>query len=230
MEEGATLADLFAFTSRQKMNLADGDHRQLPDHWVIDWERMTLPPRPGSGGAEQIDLTFAADMLSSVGEEQVTEHGSILFRNLLRGFHRRIPFGQMLAQEYGLAVLDPNDILAALPPINVDRPDGYATFAADPGMTMPMVAEKIGIHEETPAWLYFLFEAKVTEHGQRVGPTASNIIADTIVGLMRAMPQLLLQPESAGWHPKDSPLKGPGDRLLTSLRDFLLYTQTLTRG
>ncbi len=89
-EDGATLEDLFAFTTRNNMQTDAVETLALPDHWVIDWNRMTRvlsqpasgQPRP-FGRAEQIDVNIARDMLNLVGDSDVAVHGSILFRSHL---------------------------------------------------------------------------------------------------------------------------------------------------
>ena len=213
--EGATLQQLFTFTTHQNMGEPGAATLQLPDHWVIDWDRMSRPTEAGAiGGAEKIDLTFAPGMLNAMGMQHAVEHGSILFRNLMRGYHRRIPFGQVLAAEYGLDPLDEDDIRAALPKGHVDGPLSE---------TLREVAERLGMLRETPAWLYFLCEARQRERGERIGPAASQIIADTIVGLMQHMPTSVLNHDGGAWHPRQSPLKDGDDEGLTSIRKLLLF-------
>jgi hypothetical protein len=194
------------------MQTAEAETLALPDHWVIDWDRMTRAParkgtatRPGLGGAEQIDMIFARDMLNLVGDSTVAVHGSILFRNLMRSFHRRIPFGQRLACAYEVPVLAPDEIRAALPP------------------GLQAAAERAGLLVETPAWLYFLCEARLREAGERIGPTASHIIAETITGLLRLEPDSILNHQQGTWHPRLSPLRAKGADSLTSLRRFLIF-------
>jgi hypothetical protein len=184
----------------------------LPDHWVIDWDRMTRTA--AVGGAEKIDLNFANDMLNVMGASDIPVHGSILFRNLMRGFHRRIPFGQVLADACGIKPLDEDDIRAVLPAGSDRQPGSRALreFAID-----------FGFLKETPAWLYFLAEARHHEAGEKVGPTASVIIADTIVGLMRHLESDVLNPGAGGWHPEESPLKDAGGNALTSIRSLLMF-------
>lgn len=220
MAPAASLMDLFNFTSQNNMAQSAGAPPiHLPDHWVIEWERLTREPSPpqvnetAHGRAERIDLHFAPDMLNVAGEAMVPEHGSILFRNLMRGFHRRMPFGQQLADACGIPRLMPDQLRAAMP--------RYLSTAGED--TSPAAAaERLGLIEETPAWLYLICESDVMEDGTRLGPTASTIIADTMVGLMRANPASLLG-EAAGWHPKESPLKGTDGHPLTTLRAFLLW-------
>jgi hypothetical protein len=213
----ATLEDLLAFTSDRQMGDPLGRIPQLPDHWVIDWDRLTRnqppgAPRGASGQAERIDLDFAPDMLNAAGDARVIEHGSIFFRNLLRGFHRRIPFGQKLADQYNVPRLSRDQIKAAMP----QGPSPAGTYPADSAATL-------GILDETPAWLYFLCEAQALEEGTRVGPTASHIIADTIVSLLRGQSSAVLGKGGAAWHPKQSRLLGPLDKPLVSLRAFLEF-------
>jgi Animal haem peroxidase len=213
-EDVATLQELFKFTTQRNMGSDGAVTLQLPDHWVIDWARMSRPPgAEGPSGAEKIDLSFANDMLNAMGASEVATHGSILFRNIMRGFHRRIPFGQVLARAYGVKVLSRADIRKALPS---GRIDGRGTqslrdFAADKGFL-----------DETPAWLYFLCEARIREKGERIGATASHLIADTITGLMRHMPNSVLNHKGGTWHPRDAEaITGPGG--LTTIGDLLLF-------
>lgn len=194
---GASLQQLFQFTTHRNMGSSAAETLQLPDHWVIDWNRMSRPSgAAGGGGAERIDLTFASDMLNAIGASDVAAHGSILFRNIMRGFHRRIPFGQVLAREYGVRVLDSGDIAAALPPGFIDGPGSPR---------LPDFAARNGLLQETPAWLYFLCEAHIRESGERIGESASHLIADTITGLMRHMPHSVLNHDGGTWHPDQTP-------------------------
>jgi hypothetical protein len=220
ISQGATLADLFNFTSKLNMNNPGGPLTLLPDHWVIDWDRMTRMPMPMgndqafSSGPEQIDLSFAPTMLDSAGNATIAVHGSILYRNLLRGFHRRIPFGQTLATACEIDRLTPDQIRTALVQV---------APTSDPDPDLAATAERLGFLEETPAWLYLLCEAKILEKGARVGPTASQIIADTIVGLMRHNAASLLRYQEGRWHPRDSMLKDRHSNPLDSLRALLVF-------
>ncbi|NJS38370.1 MAG: hypothetical protein HC783_04390 [Rhodobacteraceae bacterium] len=217
LADRATLAQLFSFTSARQMGDPWGRIPQLPDHWVIDWDRMTRSdapanPKDASGRAERIDLVLAPDMLSEAGDARITEQGSILLRNLLRGFHRRMPFGQKLATACGVQILPREKIRAAMP----QRPSPSGTYPAK-------IADALGILDETPAWLYFLCEAKVLEDGTRIGPTASQIIADTILSLLQHHASPVLRNGGTPWHPRDSPLQDMSGKPIESLRSFLLF-------
>lgn len=201
----ALLQDLFHFTSRGGMAGRSG---QLPDHWLVDWQRLIREDGEELGQAERIDMNFANDMLNVVGESNQLALGSIFLRNILRGFHRRIPFGQDLAKAYGVPVLDVRALAAAMP-------------ETTPGLRR--AAQEMGFLAETPAWVYFLCEASALEDGQRLGPTASHIIADTFIGLMKNDPESVLRAEGGGWHPRTSPLKFVSGEALTSIGAMLLF-------
>ena len=202
--QGASLGQLFSFTTHRRMA---GQGVQLPDHWVIDWGRLGrisgsvgAPDERGSR-AERLDLNFANDMFNLPDPSQSLPHRSIFLRNLLRGYHRRMPFGQDLAHAYGLPVLTPAEVASVIP----NRP-----AAATPVLTLRQVTANLGILTNTPAWLYMLCESQVREGGNRLGPTASHIIADTIVGLLKQRPDTVLTLGPTPWTPKASPLRGAG--------------------
>jgi hypothetical protein len=215
ISQAATLGQLFGFTSNGQMA---GQGVQLPDHWVIDWGRLshisgTVGAEDERGSrAEKLDLNFANDMFNLQEKDQILPHRSIFLRNLLRGYHRRMPFGQDLARAYGLPVLTPAEVSSAIP----QRP------AADtPALSLRQVTANLGMLDHTPAWLYILCESQVREGGERLGPTASHIIADTIVGLLKLRPNTVLTTGPRPWSPHTSPLKGAGGAPLTSLRSLM---------
>lgn len=204
LRDHAKLAELFAFTSKGGMAPFSG-LTQLPDHWIADWNRLTRPPADDQLGADAIDMTFAHDMLNVMANGAMLEHGSIFFRNLIRGFHRRLSFGQDLARAYGLEPLKPSAITSALP----------AELRTDPA------AREFDTH--TPAWLYCLCEAQQQQpNGQRLGPLASHIIADTIIGLLKHNDASVLCVDNGRWTPAVSKLKLHGQDL-TSIRALLLF-------
>lgn len=100
-------------------------------------------------------------------------------------------------------------------------PDGAPPGPGGKGLLDTVSA--LGFLRDTPAWLYFLCESLQRENGERVGPTASQIIADTLVGLIRLNQGSLLNQDGGGWHPRDSVLGGAEGRGLTTLRKLLLF-------
>ena len=215
LQPTATLIDLFAFTSSGDMKGQD----QLPDHWVIDWNRMTADEAenatPDRSRSEQIDLRFAQGLMSAVVNAPTHELESIVARNLVRGFHRRIPFGQILADLCEEPVLTPEDICKAMP--NALAEDPMHPDTGDEAM------RRMELASQTPAWLYFLCEAKLREGGERLGPTASRIIAETFVTLMRPKDGAVADDDTSVWEPAQSPLRTADGYPVATLRDLLLF-------
>jgi hypothetical protein len=207
VSEAATLHELFTFTSHAQMGLFAGVANQLPDHWLASWDRLSRVSGSPPGGADRIDMRFASGMLNNIRHSGNLLDSSIFFRNVIRGFFRRIAFGQDYARAYGLAPLPPARVLSAMPEETRDA------------------AKAAGIHENTPAWLYFLCEADLLENGERLGPVASHIIADTLTGLIRHHGGSLLELNGRPWHPEDGVLKTRDGKPLDSLRMLLLCAE-----
>jgi hypothetical protein len=174
---------------------------------VADWNRLTRLSGTPRGGADRIDMSFAADMLNHMQHAGNLLHASIFFRNVMRGFFRRISFGQDFARAYGIPPLSARQVLSAIP--KTARPAAAAA----------------GLGQSTPAWLYFMCEADVLEAGERVGPTASRIIADSITGLIRHHGGERLKLDGRPWHPRQSALRTQNGKPLDSLRALLLCAE-----
>ena len=84
-------------------------------------------------------------------------------RNLLRQLTWGLPSGQAVARAMGVPSLSPADLS--------DIGGVYAPFAAS-----------------TPLWYYILAEAKVAADGLNLGPVGGRIVAETLIGLLRADP------------------------------------------
>jgi Animal haem peroxidase len=222
MDRSASLNDLFAFTSGGRMNNSTDPLKQLPDLWVVDWARLTRVDAKPNSGADPIDTRIAELMIAmstpslKAGDD---EHRSIIPRNILRGFHRRIPCGQSLVEALRLArginmpVLSADKIKAMLP-----------KEAAE-------IAVSNGLTAQTPAWLYFLCEAEAetTQNpgGPPLGPAASCIIAETIIGLLKLNPNSVLNVKDGGWRPDTSDLKLPHNKPINTIKDFLKFAGVL---
>ena len=70
----ASLGQLFMFTSRKMMGDDSGNTRQLPNHWVPDWKRLTEARVTGETGAESIDSRITVSMLDGLGHINNLEH------------------------------------------------------------------------------------------------------------------------------------------------------------
>lgn len=209
----ASLGSLFDFTSRNDMGGSANPLKQLPDHWVIEWERfLRADPADINSRADRIDPLIAGHMTNLPTPAQNIPHrlSSISNRNLKRGFHRFIASGQKLAAVLSVEVTAPDAIC-----------DAFGGGEAADGL------RRKGFDRETPAWAYFLCEAAVKTQGNLPGPTAAAIVAETIVGLLKRDPGSVLNARASdglrGWTPADSPLRTPDGVPVDSIRAFLRY-------
>jgi Animal haem peroxidase len=96
----AKLSDLFSFSSAK--GLTEKNLDQVPDHWIIDWNRF-LGEKSQSTASNQIDPIITrqmTDLPDNLPERKDIAHlSAIITRNLLRGYHRFIPSGQALCQK-----------------------------------------------------------------------------------------------------------------------------------
>jgi hypothetical protein len=107
-------------------------------------------------------------------------------RTLLRGAGLRLPSGQTIARAWGQSLLTPDQL-------RTDA-DGQLTLQGE-------ILAAAGLLQETPLWYYILKESELLETGNRVGPTGSIVIAETISGALRFDPNSFLNRAES----KDSP-------------------------
>ena len=133
-------------------------------------------------------------------------------RNLLRQLTWGLPSGQAVAHATGADALNPADL--------ADIAAVYAPFGA-----------------ATPLWYYILAEAKTAAGGLNLGPVGGRIVAETLIGLLRADPTsyLNLYPRFQPFLGTDltlGPTPNPnitGNRSYTRAH-FLYYAGVLTPG
>ncbi len=142
---------------------------------------------------KKIDTTISSVMftlpLPAIAPHTQTAPTVLPQRNLLRQLTWGLPAGQAVAAAMGedqLSAADLADIAAV-----------YRPFAAS-----------------TPLWYYVLAEAKVAADGLNLGPVGGRIVAETLIGLLRADPAsyLNLYPRFTPFLGTDLAL-GPGTRL-----------------
>jgi len=180
----AKLFDLFTFTGFSG-NLQGSP--TLPSNWVIDWTRfydfsgLGLPNHPKFNRARKIDTTLTGALkripgfLASVPKE----YRSLAVLDLMRGRAVGLPTGQDVAARLGVTALTPDQV------------------AQGPH---EKVLTDHGFQHETPLWYYLLKEAETLHAGERLGPVGSRIMAETLVGLIRASRVSILR--QAGWEPE----------------------------
>jgi hypothetical protein len=133
-------------------------------------------------------------------------------RNLLRQLTWGLPSGQALAKEMGVPALSSTDLAEIA---SVYKPFGTST----------------------PLWYYILAEAKVAAGGLTLGPVGGRIVAETLIGLLRADPTSYLSVYSRfrpflGTDMKMGPTPNPavtGNREYTR-SNFLFYAGVATPG
>jgi hypothetical protein len=133
-------------------------------------------------------------------------------RNLLRQLTWGLPSGQSIAQAMGVTPLSASDLS--------DIGAVYAPFATS-----------------TPLWYYILAEAKIATDGLTLGPVGGRIVAETLIGLLRADPAsyLSVNPRFTPFLGTDltiGPTPNPnitGNRSYTRAH-FLYYAGVVTPG
>jgi hypothetical protein len=75
-----------------------------------------------------------------------------------------------------------------------------------------------GFLAATPLWYYVLKEAEVRSNGNALGPIGSNIVAETIIGQVRADPDSYAN-HPGGWNPSKG-LTLPDGSLVVTIKDL----------
>ncbi|CDZ44758.1 peroxidase family protein [Neorhizobium galegae] len=196
----ATFGLLFRFTGKSGFIVGELDpnpgdfppnpQATLPSNWVIDWRRFFDLGTPAGGNfalnhSRLLD-PFVTPALHTLpghkpGLPREQEQQFILpFRNLSRGVQIGLPSGQDICRAMGIEPIKSSDIAKGA--------DGK-------------VAEKHGLHVNSPLWYYVLKEAEHYHQGKRLGPMASTIVAETFLGLVHGDKQSFLQKRS-NWKPE----------------------------
>ena len=147
----------------------------LPTNRRLDLTQIfDVPGHPPAQRAKRLDGRLAASLIGL--PEQVTgavgsdAYRSLAVRDLLRGETTRLPSGEAVAASMGVPALTPEQVGQAWP-------------------------------HGTPLWFYILKEAEhLGDGGDRLGPVGGRIVAEVLIGLLRADPgsYLALKPD---WQP-----------------------------
>jgi hypothetical protein len=195
----ATFELLFIFTGNGNPAFFGADN--LPFNWPAQFERLTgaearpvgAPATVPARFARKIDTRIAPPLadLSNEGHAEISERTRRLLkrlavRNRLRGYRLAIPTGQAVARSLGIAPLSRAQLLS-VPGAGDGTPSPVGDALVDGDFL-----------EETPLWFYVLKEAEVLRDGQRLGPVGSRIVAETILGQLRADPTSFV---NSGWDP-----------------------------
>jgi hypothetical protein len=166
----------------------------VPVERAIDWTlQFDIPGEREAQRAKKIDGRLPGCLIAMprqvTGEVEGSDFSSLANRDLERGQLVGLASGEAIAGAMGIEPLSPEQI----------------------GL------REIGWEDETPLWLYVLKEAETLEDGDRLGPVASRIVAEVLVGIVDSDPESFrtLEPD---WTPT-MPSRDP-DRF--SLTDILL--------
>lgn len=173
----------------------------LPSDWKIDWSHffMLSEHRPQVNAARKIDIRIARGLhnlkletvkqfnkaVAQQGADLVPPTNRLPVRTLWRGARMGLPTGQDVAKELHFECLDSDSQIATGTPEQVLR--------------------EYGLHRETPLWYYVLKEAELLgwtgpNGHQQLGPVGSRIVAEVVIGAIRACPDsyLVVNPS---WQP-----------------------------
>lgn len=178
-----------------------GADDKLTDDWQMIWPTMIGPN--ATVFARQISARIAHThgeiTTSIVSDPQAPTANKINLASetLIRGKRLSLPTAQVLtdwiqtnrADIGSLGTVDMND------PVKFAKATRYVT---------PQLLQSLenGLIEETPLWLYTLLESQAAEDGERLGPLASRIVAETLIAAIEADPNGILSPANQ-FQPED---------------------------
>ncbi|HXQ74408.1 MAG TPA: heme peroxidase family protein [Pyrinomonadaceae bacterium] len=177
----ASLSFLFTFSA---LSGQLGDFDTLPENWIIEWENF-VGANPRSK-ARRFDTKLANPLFELPTTQGTTEVGlgaMLAVRNLLRGYLLRMPTGQALATAMGLTPLTVAQI---------EEVASEVTPAAGEESQVDVLRSS-GFAERTPLWYYILAEAAFHAKGKHLGPVASTLIAEVLIGLIQKSENSILR-------------------------------------
>jgi hypothetical protein len=147
----------------------------VPAARVVDWAGLfDVPGRPPAQRAKKIDGRLPRSLIelpvAITGDVDDDLH-SLAVRDLERGSGVRLPSGEAVSRELGVAPLSPAEL--ALPD------------------------EWVG---ETPLWYYLLKESQSRADGDELGPAGGHIVGEVLVGIVKRDPESYLSVDP-GWRP-----------------------------
>jgi hypothetical protein len=160
---------------------------------IVDWSRLfDVPGRPAAQRARVMDgglpMALIRLPLAITGTVEDEAHHSLAARDLVRGRGTGLPSGEAVARLMDVRPLDVGELSL--------RERGWLA--------------------ETPLWLYILREAWARHSGNRLGEVGGRIVAEVLLGIIRADPDSYLR-VAPGWTPT---LPSRGRRF--SLADILV--------
>lgn len=230
----ATFDLLFEFTGRGAVN-SDRFNENLPQNWIIQWERFfDIAGQTDEGGtpiqdrfARKVDIKLA-DFITRKGmqnedieflseeERAKVEVASSRFneimkhlakRNLLRGYLLNMPSAQDL-----IDAINDFEESAVITPLSTEQ------LQHGNSDSLNELLNEAGYIDQTPLWFYILREAAMQQSGNSLGQLGSWIVGQTIIGLIK---RSSLSVFHSNWSPTESII--PGVRSINGIMDFLIY-------
>jgi hypothetical protein len=151
--------------------------RPVPAECRVDWSLFfDAPDRTTAQRAKKIDGKLVGSLIqlpvAVTGECEIDEYHSLAVRDLQRGQGVGLPSGESLARYLGIEPLRPEEVGL-----------GSTNWRG-----------------ETPLWYYILREADARAGGNRLGPLGGRIVAEVLIGLLRADPTSILY-ANQDWQP-----------------------------
>lgn len=159
----------------------------LPWGWRVSWAQF-LDGGPNLCRRFDTRLVDPLRFLLDEAGRPIQVAPNLAVRNLLRGYHLRMPTGQAVAQALGLPVMLEADIRDAATGPQVE------------------VLRKAGLLERTPLWFYILAEAAKYGEGNHLGPVGTVLVASVLIGLVSRSGDSILGEDE--WTPTLGPHKG----------------------
>ena len=125
----------------------------------IDWQTFFDFGDGNVRHNKKIDTKLSTPLFDAAWARPTSEPHVAGTRNLLRSLTMKVPSGQRVAKAMRLPVLSHEDL------------DDLERFDLD---------------TRTPLWFYVLKEAEVMADGEHLGPVGGRIVAEVIIGLIRA--------------------------------------------
>jgi heme peroxidase len=151
--------------------------RRVPPERRVDWRLFFDGKGNRAQRAKKIDGRLVRGLIelpvAITGECEIEEYHSLAVRDLQRGQGVALPSGEALSRHLDIEPLTPSEV----------------------GLT------SMGWSGETPLWYYLLREADVRSDGDRLGPLGGRIVAEVLVGLLKADSSSYLNAAEPGWAP-----------------------------
>jgi hypothetical protein len=189
----------YEFNDYSRGSVFEKRQGQLPKTY-IDWKFFF---------SSKADLFFKIDpsitkALFNLPQEPNPKEKNLIYRNLIRGLYYDLPSGQFLVQEMELT-----EYLLDKERLRAESSKNFTEFEKIEEILPQFL-------DNTPLWYYTLLEAKIFgQEGDHVGPVASHIIAEVIIGLIQSDETSYLYTDPS-WVPRDE--KG---KPINSMADLL---------